>query len=130
DFLRRMEEKGFTEVRFWSTLPRDEAEVARALEQAAGHAREMSAWDRRRLEHFRDLFDPARKRSGTRLRRQDGAFSLHGSAEYFTGGYYRDSLPRPDQYAFGSFTPAIQLAYADWAYLASSGTVVRAKGRV
>lgn len=44
----------------------------------------MSGWDRRRLEHFRDLFAPARNRAGTRLRRQDGGFALYGSVEYFT----------------------------------------------
>jgi hypothetical protein len=123
DFLRRLEEKGIVDLRFLSTLPRDEAEVARTLALAAEKSHLLSAWDRRRLEGFLDEFEPERKRRGTRLRYQDSSFTLHGTVEYFTGVYHRDSVPRADLFAFGSLTPGLQMTYRDWAYLTSSGTV-------
>jgi hypothetical protein len=133
EFLRRLEEKGLIDVRFWSTLPRDESEVARALDQASKKADALGVWDRRRLQHYLNLFDPQRKREGTRLRRQDSSFILHGSVEYFTRVSHTDSIPRvhadgnfnpqADLRAFGSLTPAVQATYRDWAYLTTSATV-------
>src|SRR5690606_34807442 len=56
------------------------------------------------------------------------AFTLHGSAEYFTGIYFRDSIPRGDHWGFGSLTGNLQLTYQDWAYLTSGGTVGSERG--
>lgn len=128
-FLRRLEEKGVIEPGFWSTLPRDAAEIAGALAQAARHAPGLSAWDRRRLERYLDEFDPARKRRGTRLHYRDSLLTLHGGAEYFTGGYLRDSLPRADRYAFGSFTPSLEGAYGDHLYFTASATLAMERSR-
>lgn len=125
DFLRRLEEKGVIATGFLSTWPRPEAEVAEALAEAAAPERadRLNAWDRRRLERFRDEFDPDRKRR-SRLHYEDGSpFVLHGTTEYFTGIYLRDSLPRNDVHAFGSFTPAVQAAYGDFTWLTASATV-------
>jgi hypothetical protein len=122
-FLRRLEEKGVIETGFWSTLPRDEAEVAQALSEALLSRDKLNAWDRRRLEGYLDQFDPDRRKKRTKLRYQDSSFAVEGSVEYHTGIYGRDSIPRADVFAFGSLSPAFALTYRKWGYLASKATV-------
>ncbi len=121
-FLRRLEEKGVVPIGFWSTLPRDESEIVAVLKRAEEKESSLNSWDREKLEHFLDEFDPERKKHGTRLHYEDSAFTLHGGVEYFTGGYYRDSIPKADQYAFGSLTPSLEATYGKSAYLTSSVT--------
>ena len=123
EFLRRLEEKGIVPTGFWSTLPREESEVAAVLKLAEQKKSTLSSWDRNRLDRYIEEFDPERKKYATRLHFEDSAFTLHGGVEYFTGGYYHDSIPRPDQYAFGSFTPSLNATYGQWVYLTSSATV-------
>jgi hypothetical protein len=122
-FLRRLEEKGLIDPGFWSTLPRDAAEISGALAQAQARAAELHAWDRRKLERYLDEFDPERRRRGTRLHHRDSLFEVFGSAEYFTGGYLRDSVPKSEGYAFGSFTPVVEGTYREYVHFAASGTV-------
>lgn len=122
-FLRRLEEKGVISPGFWSTLPRDSREVAEKLREAEGKQAFLSAWDRRRLSGFLGEFDVRRRESATRLRYRDSSFVVLGKAEYFTGIYGRDSIPRADVYAFGSFTPGLELTYKSWGYLVASGTI-------
>lgn len=148
DFLRRLEEKGVVTPGFWSTLPRDEAEVARVLAEAAAADRAatgvrgallrfgrrvtgtdarqvpsgvpLSAWDRRRLERFRDEFDPARKRR-SRLHYEDGSpFVVHGTVQFYTGVFLRDSLPGPDHHGFGHYGATAQATYSDFAWVTAS----------
>jgi hypothetical protein len=128
-FLRRLEEKGLITPGFWSTLPRDQAEIAAALVQAERSTGELHAWDRRRLVRYLNEFDPDRKRRGTRLHHEDSLFTLHGGAEYFTGGYLRDSVPRTEGYAFGSFTPTLEGTYRDNLFFIASGTVSMERNR-
>jgi hypothetical protein len=128
DFLRRLEEKGVIPIGFWSTLPRDESEVTAVLKQAQLKETSLNSWDQRRLENYLDEFDPERKRQGTKLHYEDSSFTLHGSVEYFTGGYYTDSITksdsrRADAYAFGSFTPSLEATYGNKAYLTSNFTI-------
>jgi hypothetical protein len=120
-FLRRLEEKGLIRPGFWNTLPRSEAEVASALEEAGRHGSSLSAWDRRRLERYLSEFDPTRRT--TRLRYRDSTFSVRGHLEYFTSGSYRDSLPKAEGYAFGSFTPGVDATYGEKVYFTASGTL-------
>src|SRR5690606_15216377 len=148
DFLRRLEEKGVVQPGFWSTLPRDEAEVARVLAEAAAADRAatgargalnrfgrwlggadasraprgvpLTAWDRRRLERYRDEFDPARKRR-SRLHYEDGSpFTVHGTAQFYTGVFLRDSLPGPDHHGFGHYGATAQATYSDFAWVTAS----------
>jgi hypothetical protein len=128
-FLRRLEEKGLIAPGFWSTLPRDAAEISGALRQAQSRDAELSAWDRRRLERYLNEFEPARKRQGTRLHHEDSLFTLHGGAEYFTGGYLRDSVPQLEGYAFGSFTPSVEGTYRDNLYFTASATLAMERNR-
>lgn len=127
NFLRRLEEKGAIRGGLWSTLPRDASEIVAALREASDHAETLGSWDRRNLEHYLNLLDPDRDKS--RLRRRDGAFSLRGTAEFYSSGSVRDSLPHPEAYTFGSFTPGLEITYGTWAYLASSGTVGMERSR-
>ncbi len=122
-FLRRLEEKGIVKPGFWSTLPRDEAEVASILKEAKTHESELAFWDRSRLKRFLAEFDPEQIQKGTKLYYGDSTFSIRGQMEYFTGGYYHDSLPKAEQYAFGSFTPGIHASYGKELDLISSATV-------
>ena len=119
-FLRRLEEKGAVPMGFWSTLPRDEAEVAGVLQKADAKKESLNSWDRRRLEKYLNEFDPVRKKNGTVLRYEDSGITFHGSVEYFTGVYLRDSVPSADLRAFGAFTPSLEATYHDKAYLTSS----------
>jgi len=128
DFLRRLEEKGVVPIGFWSTLPRDESEVAAVLKQAEQKESSLNSWDRRRLEHYLDEFDPERKKHGTKLHYEDSSFMLHGEVEYFTGGYSVDSITERDNkesdaYAFGSFAPTIEATYGRFTYLTTSAFV-------
>jgi hypothetical protein len=121
-FLLRLEEKGIIDPGFWNTLPLREEKVVEALDQARRNA-SLSPWDRRRLERYLNEFDPVRKKKGTRLRYEDSSFTLRGRVEYFTGGYYRDSLPKAEGYAFGSFTPGLEGTYGEKVYFTADATV-------
>jgi hypothetical protein len=127
-FLRRLEEKGLINPGFWSTLPRDEAEVAAALWQAQ-RGPELSAWDRGRVERYLNEFDPGRRRGGTRLHHEDSVFAVRVGAEYFTGGYLRDSVSTTEGYAFGSFTPSVEGTYRDNVFFTASATVSMERNR-
>ena len=120
-FLRRLEEKGLIKPGFWNTLPRSESEVAGALEQARQKESLLTPWDRRKLERYLNEFDPARRT--TRLQYRDSLFSVRGHMEYFTSGSYRDSLPKAEGYAFGSFTPGVDATYGEKLYFTASGTL-------
>ena len=122
-FLRRLEEKKLIPPGFRSTLPRDAAEIADALRQAEARKAELPAWDRRKLDRYLSEFDPERRWNGTRLRYRDSSFALLGHLEYFTGIYARDSVPKAETYAFGSFTPGVDGTYGDNVYFTVSGTV-------
>jgi hypothetical protein len=120
DYLRRLEEKGVVEPGFWSTLPRDEAQVVRVLQQAQRNTARLSAWDRRRLERYLDEFDPVRRRDSW-LHYEDGSpFVLHGSFEWYSGGFLRDSLPVSDHHGFGSYRGTAQVRYGDFAWATAS----------
>jgi len=120
DFLRRLEEKGFGEPGFWSTLPRDEAQVVRVLQGAARQGSRMSAWDRARVERFLDEFDPIRRKRSW-LHYEDGTpFVLHGTLEFYTGISLRDSLPEADHFGFGSYRGTAQVTYSDYAWATAS----------
>jgi hypothetical protein len=120
DFLRRLQEKGLVEAGFLGTLPRDDREVRGTLREAKAREAELSRWDRRRLDAFLREFDPERR---SRLGYRDSLFELRGKLEYFTGGYYRDSIPEPEAYSFGSLTPATEGLYGENVYFIASGTV-------
>ena len=122
-FLRRLEEKRVIPPGFWSTLPRDAAEIAAALRQAEARKSELPAWDRRKLERYLAELDPKRRWDGTRLRYRDSSFTVLGRLEYFTGIYARDSVPVTETYAFGSFTPGVDGTYGNHVYFTVSGTV-------
>ncbi|HAO99347.1 MAG TPA: hypothetical protein DCQ83_04825, partial [Fibrobacteres bacterium] len=62
NFLRRLEEKGLVTPGFLSTLPRDASEIAEVLVQARQKDSLLNSWDRSRLNHFLNEFDPVRKR--------------------------------------------------------------------
>src|SRR5690606_8070779 len=84
-FLRRLEEKGLIAPGFWSTLPRDDREVARALSEAATRRRgRLTPWDQRRLERYLEEFEPGRRRRNTRLHYHDSLLSLRGNVESYT----------------------------------------------
>ncbi|MCD6023837.1 MAG: putative lipoprotein [Fibrobacteria bacterium] len=120
-FLRRLEEKGLIRPGFWNTLPRSEAEVASALEQARQKESSLTAWDRRRLERYLNEFDPARRT--TRLRYRDSLFSVRGRIELFLSGSRRDSLPRAEYYASGGLTPGVDATYGEKTYFTASALI-------
>jgi hypothetical protein len=122
-FLRRLEEKGIIKPGFWNTLPRSQNEVASALAQAKEKEAELSSWDRRKLDRYLNEFDPVRKAGNTRLQYRDSVFSVRGRVEYFTSGSYRDSLPKAEGYAFGSFTPGVDATYGEKVYFTASATL-------
>ncbi len=113
DFLRRLEEKGVISPGFWSTLPRDDREVAQALSEAAASRSRLTAWDRRRLERHLEEFDPGRRRRNTRLHYQDTLLSLRGRIESYNIVGARDSLPPPDAFYFGTFSAGLDGTYGD-----------------
>jgi hypothetical protein len=125
-----MEEKGFLEPGFWSTLPRDESEISATLEKVEKRKSELGNWDRLRLRRFREEFPAHPQDPVSRLHYRDSAFLLRGGLEYFTGGYFRDSLPKAEGYAFGSFTPKVEAAYGERLYLVSSATVGMERNRL
>lgn len=113
-FLRRLEEKGLIAPGFWSTLPRDDREVARALTEAATERRgRLTPWDQRRLERYLEEFEPGRRRRNTRLHYHDSLLSLRGHLESYNIVSTRDSLPVPDAFYFGSFTVGVDGTYGD-----------------
>lgn len=122
-FLRRLEEKGVIRGGFWSTLPRDSREVAEVLRQAETRKTELSEWDRRKLERYLQEFDPPRRRAATRLHYEDSTFSVIAGAEYFTGIYFRDSIPKMDGHAFGTFSPRVEGSYGQNFYFGATATV-------
>jgi len=128
-FIKRLEEKGFIAPGFWSTLPRSVAEVATALEQARQKSGSLTAWDRRKLERFLQEFDPVLRNQSSRLHYEDSIFSVRGHLAYYTGFSVRDSLPRPEGYAFGSFTPGIDATYGQKVYLTASATLGMERNR-
>jgi hypothetical protein len=126
-FLRRLEEKGLIAPGFWSTLPRDQSEVAAALilaeEKSRAPGAELSAWDRRKLERFLNTFDPERRKRTTRLHRETPQLMLHGEVEFFTGIYTTDSIPRRHTYALGSLTPRVEALFLEHGYFTLAPTV-------
>jgi hypothetical protein len=124
-FLRRLEEKGVVPLGFISTLPRDASEVSRILQLAEKKKSSLTSWDRRNLEKYLDEFVHERKEKGTRLTYKDEKVLIHGDIEYFTGFYFRDSITTWERYAFGSFTPRLQMYFQNSAYLTTSLTVGR-----
>ncbi len=122
-FLQRLDEKGVIEPGFWKTLPRDRAEVLKALRQAEARKQSLPAWDRRRLERYLDEFDPVRRRAGTRLRYVDSSFAITGSVEYSTGIWWRDSLPGPEAFAIGGFMPSVDGTYGENVYFTAAGSI-------
>jgi hypothetical protein len=113
-FLRRLEEKGLITPGFWSTLPRDDREVARALVEAATEARgSLTPWDQRRLQRYLEEFDPARRRRNTRLQYHDTVLSVRGHVESYNRLGARDSLPAPDASYFGTFTVGVDGTYGE-----------------
>lgn len=122
-FLQRLGEKGVIDPGFWKTLPRDKAEVLQALRQAERRKEALPDWDRRRLDRYLNEFDPELRRAGTRLRYQDSSFRLVGSVEYYTGIWWRDSIPGPEAYADGGFMPSVEGSYGEKVYFTASGSI-------
>lgn len=124
-FLRRLEEKGLVSPGFWSTLPRDQSEVAAALAQAEAQAPAagLSGWDRRKLERYLDEFDPGRRLRGTRLHRESPQLKLFGGVDFFTGIYSGDSIPRNHTWALGSLTPHVEAVFFENGYFSLAPTV-------
>ncbi len=134
-FLRRLEEKGLISPGFWSTLPRDQSEVAAALVQALARANaqtqgatrssgiELSSWDRRKLERYLNEFEPERRLRGTRLHRETPQLKLIADVEYFTGIYSADSIPRYHLWALGSLTPHVEALFLDHGYFSLAPTL-------
>jgi hypothetical protein len=131
--LRRLEEKGVIRPGFWSTLPREESEVAGALSAALGqpHRKDalLSAWDRRRVERYLEEFDPERRWRNTRLRFADSVFTVRGHAEFFSGGYLRDSLPGAEGYTFGSFKPGVDGTYHEHLFFSAQAMIGMERNR-
>lgn len=134
-FLRRLEEKGLITPGFWSTLPRDDREVARALAEAATRAGQrgfLSAWDQRRLARHLEEFDPERRYRNTRLRYQDTVLNVRGRLESYNILAARDSLPAPDAFYFGTFTAGVDGTYGERLYFVGEaflGRETAARGR-
>jgi hypothetical protein len=128
-FLRRLEEKGLIHPGFWNTLPRSEAEVARALEEAHHQESSLSSWDRRRLARYREEFDPALKRAGTRLRYQDTALVLYGHVDFYTGLTVQDSIPKRLRAGFGTLSPGVEGTYGDNVYFLATASISSERNR-
>jgi len=124
-FLRRLEEKGIIDPGFLSTLPLQEYEVEKALSSAYKHSDQLGAWDRRQLKTYLDIFDPVRKRHGTKIQYRDSSFTVYGNVSFYTGIFVRDSIPRADTYAFGTLSPGLEASYRNWIDLTTTATVGR-----
>jgi len=126
-FLRRLEEKGLITPGFWSTLPRDQREVATALHEAAeGRRGTLSQWDARRVERYLEEFDATRRKNNTRLYYADSLVTLRGRFDSRNILYARDSVPDTDVTYFGSLIPGIDGTYGERLYFTAEAFLGRA----
>jgi hypothetical protein len=114
-FLRRLEMEGHVAPGYLNALPLPRSEVTALLRQAGTRSDAMPAWERARLEAYREEFGLAESRDG-RYRPfgyRDSAvqFTVHG--ESFNGGYVRDSIPRADTYGFGTLAASVEGSYKE-----------------
>jgi hypothetical protein len=108
-FLRRLELEGRIAPGRLSTLPIAKSEAAAMLEEAAraaGGSESLPAWERRRLDAFREEFGGLEGRDGRfhRLGFRDSAFRVQVGAESFNAGYVADSVPKARTYGFGALS--------------------------
>ncbi len=123
DFLQRLEIQGLAPAGFGGVRPWDSRDILSRLEAAFAHEAELRPWDRNRLRSFLEEFSPERRRAATRLHVENERLAAFAGATYYTGGVWRDSLPKSQRFAFGSLTPWIEADYRDRLYAVSSATV-------
>lgn len=104
-FLRRMELEGRIAPGHLTTLPIAKSEAADLLGQAS-RSEGLPAWERRRLDGFREEFGGLESQDGRfhRLGFRDSSFRVAIGAEDFSGVYVADSLPKARTYGFGTLS--------------------------
>src|SRR4051812_425473 len=124
-FLRRLEMEGRIPSGRLGSLPLPKSEVSALLQDAHSTAEAMPAWERRRLDGYREIFGLVESRDGRfhPLRYKDSAFQVEARAESFNGGYVEDSIPRAQTHGFGSISGTIDGAYRDRIHFLSNAGI-------
>ena len=113
-FLRRLELEGRITPGRLTTLPIAKSEAASLLEEAS-RSSGLPAWERQRLDGFREEFGGLESQDGRfhRLGFRDSSFHVTVGAEDFSGGYVADSLPKARTYGFGVLTAKAEGDYKE-----------------
>lgn len=115
DFLRRLEMEGRIKPGYLNTLPLAKSEVGALLQEAQSHADALTAWEKARLDGYREAFGLMESRDGRfhPLGYRDSSFQVGIRGQSFNGGYIEDSIPRAQTHAFGSLFGTIEGSYKD-----------------
>ncbi len=108
DYLHRLEMQSFISKGHLNSLPLAKTEIQNLLQEAEVNSEKLSAHELVEWELYANEFFPERRKKITPLYYADSSVELQGQVEYYTGGFYRDSLPHADAFAFGSFNPTLE----------------------
>jgi hypothetical protein len=124
-FLRRLELESRVAPGHLGTLPLSKSQVGRLLDEAHSHGDALQAWERTRLQTYREEFGLTES-SGGRFRRleyRDSVFQVGGAAESFNGGYVHDSIPRAQTHGFGYISATVEGTYRERIHFTSSAGI-------